>query len=188
MINGIGGMAQKLLDKVENVVKAPVKLATKILKIFSPSHVSYEIGAQTIAGMTQGISDNADNPTNAVGDMVNTMIDSMSMIPDALAGMTDLNPTITPVLDLTQMQAGADKMTDMVNTAPTVGVASLGQAASISAATAAAQGATDGTDASGAPTIKFEQNNYSPESLSPIEIYRQTRNQLSQAKAVLAHA
>jgi len=32
----------------------------------------------------------------------------------------------------------------------------------------------------------FEQNNYSPESLSEIEIYRQTKNQLSQLKSALS--
>jgi len=32
------------------------------------------------------------------------------------------------------------------------------------------------------PVVKFEQNNYSPESLSHVEIYRHTKNQLSQVK------
>jgi len=36
-----------------------------------------------------------------------------------------------------------------------------------------------------AAPIQFTQNNYSPESLSSIEIYRQTKNQLSQARPVI---
>jgi hypothetical protein len=35
------------------------------------------------------------------------------------------------------------------------------------------------------PTYHFEQNNYSPEALSDIEIYRKTNNQLSIAKSAL---
>ena len=38
----------------------------------------------------------------------------------------------------------------------------------------------------GGTSVKFEQNNYSPEALTEIEIYRQTKNQLSQLKSVLA--
>ena len=34
-------------------------------------------------------------------------------------------------------------------------------------------------------SFRFEQNNYSPEALSDLEIYRQTRNQLSQVKDAL---
>jgi hypothetical protein len=36
-----------------------------------------------------------------------------------------------------------------------------------------------------AAPIQFTQNNYSPESLSNIDIYRQTKNQLAQARPVL---
>ncbi|HEX4503218.1 MAG TPA: hypothetical protein VH187_18950, partial [Scandinavium sp.] len=45
-----------------------------------------------------------------------------------------------------------------------------------------------GGDATGQPpaTITYQQNNYSPESLTEIEIYRQTKNQLSQLKTALA--
>jgi hypothetical protein len=35
------------------------------------------------------------------------------------------------------------------------------------------------------PLVTFEQNNYSPESLTPTEVYRQTNNQLSQIKQAL---
>ena len=52
------------------------------------------------------------------------------------------------------------------------------QAAAQAEQTAAAPGGT---------SVKFEQNNYSPEALTEIEIYRQTKNQLSQLKSALAH-
>ena len=42
--------------------------------------------------------------------------------------------------------------------------------------------------AAGAPNITFEQNNYSPESLSDATIYRQTNNQLTFASDKLAGA
>jgi hypothetical protein len=65
-----------------------------------------------------------------------------------------------------------------------VPITSLQQASTISAEQAAQ---ADLTAVSPIGTsVKFEQNNYSPESLSEIEIYRQTKNQISQLKSVLA--
>jgi hypothetical protein len=116
--------------------------------------------------------------------MTKAMIDSMSGIPDVLSGMSDLNPVITPVLDLTQVQEGADKMNTMINTAPVVGSTSFGQASSISSEQAV-QGAPGDTTGQSGTSITYQQNNYSPEALSEIDIYRQTKNQLSQLRTAL---
>jgi hypothetical protein len=112
------------------------------------------------------------------------MIDTVNAIP-TLTGLDNLSPVITPIVDLTQVQAGADQMNSIFAANPVVATASADQASSISASQAVPGGATDttGTEAS---VIKFEQNNYSPEALSPVEIYRQTKNQLSQMRTALA--
>lgn len=182
---GITDKAGDIVSALGGVVSGAVNKAKKFLHIHSPSMVFYEIGTQIIDGLTIGISDNADAPANALEDMVGTMIETMNSIP-SISDLTDLNPIITPVVDLSQVQAGADQMNAIFATNP-VATASYGQAASISS-TQAAQGAvSDSTDA-GSSVIKFEQNNYSPESLSPVEIYRQTKNQLSQMRTALANA
>ena len=41
------------------------------------------------------------------------------------------------------------------------------------------------TGTSGAPTIEFTQNNYSPKSLSSTDIYRQTKNQFTAIERML---
>jgi hypothetical protein len=65
----------------------------------------------------------------------------------------------------------------------------IGQAQSISAISNGQQDPALATSAASGPTtIKFEQNNYSPESLSTADIYRKTRNQLAMAKEELAVA
>ena len=117
---------------------------------------------------------------------VDAMASSMGDISLALANEIDTEPTIKPVLDLTDVQAGAKQMSDILS-APINASTSNGQAIAISATAASPGGATTDTTP-GTPTISFEQNNYSPESLSPIDIYRQTRNQLSQARSMLANA
>jgi tape measure domain-containing protein len=185
MINGMASLAGSLVSKAMNIISSIPGKAKKLLGIGSPSKVFYEIGADTIQGMINGIGDQQDNVTSAVDDMTSAMIDSMSAIPDALAGVSDMNPVITPVLDLTQVQEGADQMNAMINTTPVVGSTSFGQASAISSSQTV-QGAAG--DATGQPpaTITYQQNNYSPESLTEIEIYRQTKNQLSQLKTALA--
>ena len=186
MINGMASLAGAVVNKALSILNAIPNAAKKLLKLFSPSRVFYDIGANVIQGLVNGLDDNADMPVNSIEAMTQSMIDTMSMMPDALAGMTDMNPVITPVLDLTQVQSGADQMTGILTTTPVVAASSYNQAASISSAQAG-QGVTD-TTAPDKSVIKFEQNNYSPEALSPVEIYRQTKNQISQLRTALAIA
>ena len=181
LARGILGAAGQVVSALGGVVGGAVSAAKKALHIHSPSLVFYEIGTQIIDGLAGGIDDNADVPAKSVTVMTQSIIDSMS----ALGDMTDLNPTITPVVDLTQVQAGADQMNSIFATTPIVPTVSADQAGSISASQAVQGGATD-TTAPDKSVIKFEQNNYSPESLSPVEIYRQTKNQLSQMRTALA--
>jgi hypothetical protein len=135
-------------------------------------------------GMAQGISDSSKLVANAASaaadDAISAMTKSVQDVHAAVVSELDPNPTITPVLDLTQVQNGSKSLASMFGTTP-IGVVSLGQAASVSTGQN-----SPGVETVQPSVIRFEQNNYSPESLSPIEIYRQTKNQLSQAKAVLA--
>jgi hypothetical protein len=68
---------------------------------------------------------------------------------------------------------------------PITAAASYGQASLISAEQLAAQ-TEELAVPLGGTSVKFEQNNYSPEALTEIEIYRQTKNQLSQLKSALS--
>jgi tape measure domain-containing protein len=184
-INGMGSLAGSVISKAESILGSIPGKIKKLLHIGSPSKVMYDIGIDTMQGVINGIADQQDNVTAAVEDMTNAMIDSMSAVPDALANVSDMNPVITPVLDLSQVQEGADQMTAMIDTAPVVGSTSFGQASAISSSQTVSGATGDATGQSPA-TITYQQNNYSPESLTEIEIYRQTRNQLSQLKTALA--
>jgi phage-related protein len=183
-INGMGSLAGSVISKAESILGSIPGKIKKLLHIGSPSKIMYDIGVDTIQGMINGIADQQDNITGAVVDMTNAMIDSLSAVPDALSSVSDMNPVITPVLDLTQVQEGADQMSAMIDTAPVVGSTSFGQASAISTAEGAQGVAGDSTGQPAA--ITYQQNNYSPESLSEIEIYRQTKNQLSQMRTALA--
>jgi tape measure domain-containing protein len=179
LVNGINVKITDAIKAAEAIATAIVKAIKKKLKIKSPSEVFAEIGTLTMEGMANGLEDGSKQAVAAMNKAISDI--------SAAADVIDHNPTITPILDLTQIQKDADQLGSMLNVVPITAAASFGQAAAISRDQAAAQAVAD-TAATAESVIKFEQNNYSPESLSSIEIYRQTKNQISQAKSALSTA
>jgi phage-related protein len=187
MINGMGSLAGKVISKAESIVSGIPGAVKKLLGIGSPSKVFHEIGVDTIQGLVNGLEANADEPVKSIENIAQSMVDTLSNATDTLGGMAEFNPTITPVVDLTQVQEGANQMSDMLNASATVTpTVSYGQASAISSSTLSADGGATDTTAQGGTSITYQQNNYSPEALSEIEIYRQTKNQLSQLRSALA--
>jgi tape measure domain-containing protein len=175
-----------IVKAITGVMKGAVDEAKEFLGIKSPSKVFMEIGDNVIAGFVAGIESGKPTMENAVDDVAKTAIKAFKSVPDLLEGIVDLDPVITPVLDLTQIEKDAKGLTDLTNVTPITAAASYSQAAAISDQQQAL--AESGQAAAGGTTFNYEQNNYSPESLSDVEIYRQTKNQLSQVKRGLGLA
>ena len=190
MLKAIGAGAGRVKDKVVGIAKDAVGGVKDFLGIGSPSKVFMEIGENMIAGMAVGLSDKGNAVSKSIegvaSDVVDTASNMLSKVPDMLGDLTDIDPVITPVLDLSKVEKDAKKLGDLTNVTPITAAPSFQQAAAISEEQETAQIAQA---ASAAVTqFNFEQNNYSPESLSYIEIYRQTSNQLAQAKSALGLA
>jgi tape measure domain-containing protein len=183
IVKGLTSDLAGLEKAMEKIATAMIKALKKKLKIKSPSEVFAEIGQQSSEGMAKGLTDSSKLVTDAAetvaDDALTAMRDSLKNI--QLESLLNTEPVITPVLDLTAVQAGAARLAGMVP-----GTVSFGQASAISSAQLAAQNEEAVVAATGGTSVKFEQNNYSPESLTEIEIYRQTKNQLSQLKTALA--
>ena len=97
----------------------------------------------------------------------------------------DLQPRITPVIDLTKAKAGFDQLTAMSKSHLINTGSSTTSAASISAFNVAAAKQAHLISPS-QTNLTFNQTNNSPVALSDVDIYRKTKNQLSIAKGVLA--
>ena len=177
-----------IYDAVRKIAEDMIKVLKDELKIKSPSQVFAQLGMYTALGMAGGINSGASNVTGAVSDMagaaVSEMQKSVGHISRVLSDEIDPNPVITPVLDLTDVKDKAKKMADLYSATDIAASASYGQAVAISQTQKAAQEAAP-TETTPVQEIKFEQNNYSPESLSETEIYRLTNNQLSLARKAL---
>ena len=100
----------------------------------------------------------------------------------ALDEIPELDPTITPIVDLTNVMDAADTINGLFNDAlSNIGVNVTKASTSMSARqqTNQSQNIQNG-EGSGDTNVTFIQNNNSPKALSRIDIYRDTRNQLAQ--------
>jgi tape measure domain-containing protein len=189
LVKGLADQESDIAKAMEKIAEAMIKALKKKLKIKSPSEAFAEIGKFSMEGMAQGFSDSSKIVTDSIYDVsddaLTAMQKSMQDISAAVSDNLEANPVITPVLDLTQIRSQSEELAALTAPSPITAAVSASQASRISSAQLASQ-AEQTNIAPGGTSVKFEQNNYSPEALSAIEIYRQTKNQLSQVKSVLA--
>jgi tape measure domain-containing protein len=193
--NIVNGMTLGLAGGVKDVVGGAIDLgksviggALDVLKIWSPSRVFMDIGSNVVAGLVVGLNDNdpaVDSAENLAAVTINTMQDTLSRLSNDLSVATEFNPTITPVLDLTNVRVGAREISGLISSTDGINATvSTGQAQTI----AVTELNTDSipTSQNGSNELRFEQNIYAPTQLSVSDIYRQTRNQITLAKEELS--
>jgi hypothetical protein len=188
LVSGITGLGSGVRDALLGVAKDAFQAAKDFFHVGSPSKLMEELGKWVDLGFAGGIDKHSNQVDKSFEDMgdsaVTTMQTTMSRLSDLVSGEMEFNPVIAPVIDLTAVKAGADKMSSMLAAKPLTTDVSFSQAASISAIRQPVSETAASTSEN--PQIVFEQNNYSPKALSPLEIYRNTRSQISLAKEALA--
>lgn len=185
LIDGLESQKTEIAKKMTEIADTIVKALKKKLKIKSPSEVFAEVGNFAISGLAKGLEDSSKLVTDAAENIGSAAVDSMKKSMTGLATSLDFDnqPVITPVLDLSRIRQDARGMSDILNRTPLTASASYAQASAINTDQTTSE--IDQLVAPGGTTLKFEQNNYSPEALPAIEIYRRTRNQLAQAQLAL---
>lgn len=111
MISGIFGSSPDLKSAAKDAAKKALDAAKNFLGIKSPSRAFMEVGRYCDEGMAVGLSKYAnkvEKSTESVGKKaLNSMSDVISSIADSFNSDYDVDPTITPVLDLSEIQNGA---------------------------------------------------------------------------------
>lgn len=181
-------------DKRKEISRGMFKLGesmgedfAKSLDIRSPSKVFLKHGQAIVDGLTSGLNDAGSVDASAASlaeRVVSTFGKSIKNLPASLPGIDELNPVITPVLDLTGVKREARNLAGMLQTSELATDVSLSQARSISASTQSAQ-TEEAQPTQVTSDVKFEQNIYAPEQLSTSDIYRQTKGQIALAKGRL---
>ena len=180
----VQGVAIGITNNTNIIENAARKMAQKAYKASmneleanSPSKLFMEVGSYVPMGFAIGISGNTKSVENSASSMAEAAINStkqtISRLVDVINSDIDTQPTIRPVLDLSDVES----KTGRLNT-----IFSRNKAMAID--TRMNQSVTDETQngfeqPSSGNTFQFTQNNYSPKALSRIEIYRQTKNQFS---------
>jgi tape measure domain-containing protein len=178
VVDGLKSKMKDVEDAIGVLARTIVKAIRRALRIKSPSRVMAEIGKLTGEGIAVGMKQSEP----IVADAVESMAGTIAGLSDILSTDIDTTPTITPVLDLSEVQKGSEQMQGILDNVTSItAAASYGQASSISTQRTAEEEAA--ATAQVGDTYNFEQNNYSPKALSKLEIYRQTKNQLAIAKA-----
>lgn len=167
--------AKSVLDKAAEIAQQAAQKMKDALKEKSPSKVTEQIGRYATLGLANGISKEASAVNHAAWDAGVAVQDGLRDAVDKINEFINLNlnPVITPILDLSYMQ----QQMSMINSSFGVTPTGAGQIQN---------GSNSGATGN---NVTYVQNNYSPKELSRIDIYRQTRNQISMiGKVVTANA
>lgn len=171
-------------DAVSNAVEA----AKQAGDINSPSRVMAKVGMWFDKGLENGIADNVGGVVRAAKTMMTRSIDvfdsSLSNIGKIDIPDFDVNPTITPVMDLSVVEGQAAYLNSMLSDTVGIGYSSkmIGNITAIPRQrdTGRASESVEKTPQQIINNYDFTQNNTSPKALSRYDIYKQTRTQFRQ--------
>lgn len=175
--SGVNNNRWKVEKAAREMAKSAADAAKKELDIHSPSKVGYSIGNFFGMGFVNAMVDYSDKTYEAGSSMAESAKDGLrntvSKIGDFIQNGIDSQPTIRPVLDLSEVSAGAGRLSALLSRTQAMSINE-----SINRENSSNVQNDEPTSATGNSYI-FTQNNYSPKALSRAEIYRQTKNQFS---------
>ena len=187
---GIGNETSSLFRYIESIANQCINKLNITWVVRSPSRETQWSAMQFVNGLVVGIRDNQKYAIYAIEDLAEDTLATLNHVLDS-----DQDGAIRPVLDMseivTQMDTfGSDSewkpvitpVLDMSGVEP--GLRNLNAIASYRAPQVTEMNAGIDTGDNADSPVTFNQYNYSPKALSRLEIYRQTKNQLSMMKGV----
>lgn len=181
--DGITANTYLVEARARAMAAAAARAAERELDEHSPSKVGYRIGDFFGLAFVNAISDYADKSykagTNMAAAAKNGLSNAISKIREFVDGEMEVQPTIRPVLDLSEVRSSAGRLTAILSRSQAMKISS-----SMNRETTGEIQNGDGTPSVG-NSYSFVQNNYSPKALSRIDIYRQTKNQFSALKGLV---
>ena len=117
-MKGLNAIAPKVKQYAANLGKSAYLAMKQYLKIKSPSRLMMELGEYTGEGFVIGMQNTETNVEDSAQDLGKTATDSLTTALSAAydnltSGMED--PTIKPVLDLSEIQNGASSIDSMLS-------------------------------------------------------------------------
>lgn len=137
LIDGIASKEGDLKTKVESIANTITGKFQKVLQIHSPSRIMARLGGFVTEGLAIGIEGNTELVANASENLASTAISGLKDAIKAATNLTDLgidiNPTITPILDLSNIEAGSTQLDKLTNGWNGIGISTSSTLASSAA-------------------------------------------------------
>lgn len=172
LTDGINAGAEMAYAAARTVAETVMAIIHEVTMVQSPSRATMSIGNYISEGLAIGIREGAENAYKAATELAEGTIGAIDNYGSKIASMidstVDMNPIITPMLDLSYIKSQVADLDSLLGD-PEYGLS----------------GQNGGNLSNQPQTISYVQNNYSPKSLSRYEIYRQTSRQLSSIRKVV---
>ena len=124
--SGIRANIQSAASAAARMASAASNAARQNLKIHSPSRVFKKIGSYVPQGFAQGISMFVGQVKKSVSTMADTATSTTQSVLAQMLSMIDSNidaqPTISPVVDLSNARSGISALNGMLSTGQTIGI------------------------------------------------------------------
>lgn len=191
VVDGLESRKDELIATMSDIAVAIVNAIRDELDIQSPSKKMAELGGFAAEGLVKGLTNAKRDVGRSAQDLgteaIRAIKDTMAEAVDAFHMSSDINPKITPILDLSKIQEGASALRSAIPGDGLTVKAAYDRAKMLELLRKDALKPVEPVDIRGDrdPAIVYNQYNQSPKSLSAAEIYRQTRNQLSIIKGAL---
>lgn len=109
-VNGINSKIDDVKIAGGALALAASMATANVGEVRSPSRVMHRIGGYFGEGFALGIRDKTSRVTSVSEKIADTAVQAMSMLPDFLDADPNLEPTITPVLDMSNVDSGLQAM------------------------------------------------------------------------------
>lgn len=123
--NGIRANQYAAVAKATAMANAAAEAARRTLSIHSPSKVFYKIGSYAGLGFVNSLGDYADRAKAAGSELAESakfgLGNAIATVYDMLNGDMDMQPTIRPVVDLSDVESGVSSISSLFSNSPTVG-------------------------------------------------------------------
>jgi len=186
-INAMNGMTVPVTNSASTLARAALEAFQATLRVNSPSEETYATGRWFAIGFINAIVDSTKAMIGVVKAFGKSAVDETMETLAELWEDFDTNPTIKPVLDLSEIQNGSRKLTKMLKDGDGLDVSDTRRTA------VEISGRMRGDQRSEADEVKseegrywkFEQHNHSPKPLNRLEIYRNTKSLFAQQRGLV---
>lgn len=189
-VNGLSEYVGRAAEAAAKMAQSAVNAINSALDAHSPSRETFQSGVWGGEGLALGFRSMGTYVSKAASNMtdgaVNAITESIRRANQIMQNADDTQPVIRPVLDMSDVQSKAGMINAMISRRYSIS-GTYGMVGNAGAMISNRQNGEsvfneNGKEKATVKNFNFTQNNYSPKSLSRVEIYRQTKNQFSMAK------